>query len=51
MRSAYYMRHRAEVESYLAEQQRRGDEVRERIETIYPPEEGLRTKLLARIES
>ena len=48
---AYYLRHRTEVEDYLAEQQRQGDEVRERIEAIYPPEEGLRAKLLARMES
>lgn len=48
---AYYLRHRTEVESYLAEQQRRGDEVRARIEAEYPPEEGLRAKLLARLDS
>lgn len=48
---AYYLRHRAEVEAYLAEQQRHGDEVRTRIEEIYPPDEGLRGTLLARLES
>ena len=48
---AYYLRHRREVEEYLAEQQRLGAEVQARIEAIYPPEEGLRAKLLARLES
>ncbi|MDT0202496.1 DUF433 domain-containing protein [Nocardioides sp. AE5] len=48
---AYYLRHRAEVEDYLAEQQRRGDEVRARVEAIHPPEEGLRARLLARLDS
>lgn len=33
---AYYLRHRGEVESYLAEQQRHGDEVQARIQAIYP---------------
>jgi uncharacterized protein (DUF433 family) len=47
----YYLRHRAEVEEYLAEQQLIGEEVRARIEALYPPEEGLRAKLLARLES
>lgn len=47
---AYYLRHRAEVEAYLAEQERAGAEVRARIEANDPPE-GLRAKLLARIES
>ncbi len=48
---AFYLRHRTEVEEHLAEQQRRGDGVRERIEAIYMPEEGLRAKLLARLKS
>lgn len=43
----YYLRHRPEVESYLAEQQREGAEVQARIEAIYPPD-GLRAKILAR---
>ncbi len=48
---AYYLRHRTEVENYLAEQQHEGDEVRERIQALYPPREGLRATLLARLDS
>lgn len=47
---AYYLRHRPEVEIYLAEQEREGEEIRTRIEAAFPPE-GLRAKLLARLES
>lgn len=47
---AYYLRHRAEVEEYLAEQEQEGAEIQARIEAEFPPE-GLRAKLLARIES
>src|SRR4051794_15797643 len=35
---AYYLRHRAEVEAYLAEQEREGDEVQAFIESKYPPD-------------
>jgi uncharacterized protein (DUF433 family) len=48
---AYYLRHRAEVETYLAEQERDGAQIQERIETEYPLSEGLRAKLLARLET
>lgn len=47
---AYYLRHRAEVDAYLAEQQREGAEIQSRIEANDPPE-GLRAKLLARLDS
>lgn len=47
---AYYLRHRAEVEAYLGEQEREGAEIQARIETLYPPD-GLRAKLLARLDS
>jgi uncharacterized protein (DUF433 family) len=47
---AYYLRHRAEVEAYLAEQERLGGELQQRIEEIYPPD-GLRAKLLARLDT
>ena len=47
---AYYLRHRAEVETYLAEQEREGAEIQVRIEANDPPE-GLRARLLARLES
>lgn len=46
---AYYLRHKAEVEVYLAEQEREAAEVQERIEAAFPPE-GLRAKLLARLD-
>lgn len=44
----YYLRHRAEVEAYLAEREHQGAEIQARIEAEYPPE-GLRAKLLARL--
>lgn len=47
---AYYLRHRTKVEAYLAEQDREGAEIQARIEANDPPE-GLRAKLLARLES
>lgn len=46
---AYYLRHRAEVEEYLAAQEREGAEIQARIEASYPSD-GLRAKLLARLE-
>lgn len=47
---AYYLRHRAEVEAYIAEQDREAAEVQERMEALYP-QEGLRARLLARLDS
>lgn len=47
----YYLRHRTEVDAYIAEQEQQGAEARERVEVIWPPEEGLREKLVARLES
>lgn len=47
---AYYLRHRAEVEVYLAEQERLGVEVQTRIEAAFPPD-GLRAKLMARLDT
>lgn len=46
---AYYLRHRAEVEAYIAEQEREGVQIQERIEAEYPLNDGLRAKLLARL--
>ncbi len=46
----YYLRHRVDVEAYLAEHERRADEIQASIETHYPPEEGLRAKLLERLD-
>lgn len=45
----YYLRHRGEVEAYLAAQDREAAELQERIEAEYPPE-GLRATLLARLD-
>jgi uncharacterized protein (DUF433 family) len=47
----YYLRHRAEVEAYLAEQDREGAEIQAGIEAEYPLNEGLRAKLLARLDT
>jgi len=47
---AYYLNHRADVEEYLAEQERLGAELQARIESAYPPD-GLRAKVLARSAS
>lgn len=47
---AYYLRHRAVVEAYLAEQVREGAEIQARFEADDPPE-GLRARLLARLDS
>lgn len=47
---SYYLRHRAEVEAYLAEQAEEGAAVQARIEEMYPMPEGLRAKLLARLD-
>ena len=46
---AYYLRHRTEVEEYLAEQVREGAEIQAGIELDDPPE-GLRAQLLARLD-
>lgn len=46
---AYYLRHRAEVEAYIAEQEREGVQIQERIEAEHPLNDGLRAKLLARL--
>lgn len=48
---SYYLRHRAEIETYLVEQLRQGTETQARIEEMYPPPEGLRAKLLARLDT
>lgn len=45
----YYLRHRAEVDAYLTQQEREDEEIRARVEAEFPPEEGLRAKLLARL--
>lgn len=47
---SFYLRHRADVEAYLKEQEREGAEVQTRIESFYPPD-GLRARLLARLDS
>jgi uncharacterized protein (DUF433 family) len=45
---AYYLRHRAEVDEYLAEYEREGAEIRRQIEAVQGSQAGLRERLLAR---
>lgn len=47
----YYLRHRAEVDAYLAAQEREGAEIQARIEAEYPLRDGLRARLLARLDT
>lgn len=47
----YYLRHRAEVEAYLDEQEREGAEIQGRVEAEYPLSDGLRARLLARLDT
>lgn len=47
---AYYLRHQAEVEEYLAEQDEAVTEVRARMEAEFPPQ-GRRARLLARLDT
>lgn len=44
---AFYLRHKPQVEAYLQEQQRLGEELRRQIEAARPSD-GLRERLLAR---
>ena len=44
---AYYLRHKAEVETYIRRQERDGDQIQARIEAGDRPD-GLRARLLAR---
>lgn len=45
---AYYLRHTAEVEAYLAEREQLAEDMRARVEADFPPD-GLRARLLARL--
>ena len=45
---AYYLRHRTEIEEYLARRERKAEEVRERIERQQGDLSEIRTRLLAR---
>lgn len=45
---AYYLRHRAEVDAYLAERERHSEEVRAHVEARQGSSQGLRERLLAR---
>lgn len=47
----YYLRHRGEVEAYLAGQQREGAEIQAQIEAQYPLRDGLRAKLIAQLDT
>lgn len=44
---AYYLRHQPDVEAYLDEQRRRGEEIRRETDRRFPPD-GIRERLLAR---
>lgn len=44
---AYYLRHRSEVESYLAQREQKADEVRQRIENQQGDLSEIRARLLA----
>jgi uncharacterized protein (DUF433 family) len=46
---AYYLRHKAEVEQYLAEYDRQGEEIRNKIEERQGAQIGLRERLLSRL--
>jgi uncharacterized protein (DUF433 family) len=46
---AYYLRHRAEVEAYLAEYDRQGEEVRKKLEARQGSQAGTRDRLLRRL--
>ncbi|MBX2998678.1 MAG: DUF433 domain-containing protein [Caldilineaceae bacterium] len=48
---AYYLRHRHEVEAYLADRERRAEEVRERIKSQQGDLAEMRQRLLARKKS
>ena len=48
---AYYLRHRGDVEAYLAEREQKAEEVRRRIESHQGDLAGLRDRLLARQKS
>lgn len=48
---SYYLRHRHDVEAYLDEQEREGAALQARVEETYPMPEGLRAKLLARLDT
>jgi len=45
---AYYLRHREEVDAYLAERERKATQVRQRIEGQQPDLSRIRDRLLAR---
>ncbi len=45
---AYYLRHRGEVEAYLAQRERKAQEVRQRIESRQGDLSAIRARLLAR---
>lgn len=45
---AYYLRHSAEVDAYIAEREKQADEIQRQIEAKYGTQEGLRQRLLDR---
>jgi uncharacterized protein (DUF433 family) len=47
---AFYLRNQDQIDAYVDEQDRLGEEARARHELAHPVEQGLRAKLLARLE-
>lgn len=45
---AFYLRHQAEVDAYVAQRDRQGDEIRDKIERAQGSYAGIRARLIAR---
>ncbi len=48
---AYYLRHKGAVDEYLRSQDKEAESARAKWEAVYPPQVGLRRRLLARREA
>lgn len=48
---SYYLRHRPQIEAYLAEQAGEGAGLQARMEEAHPMPDGLRARLLARLDA
>ena len=46
---AYYFRHMAEIDAYIAERERQADELQQQIEAKYGSQEGARERLLKKL--
>lgn len=47
----YYLRHRAEIESYLSERERVAESVRQKLANVQPDMSDIRSRLLSRQQS